>query len=60
MSSLPGAGISGSIVCGNPGTGGAREEAVGRVPPLTENFNEGVRVIPVVLRVNISPVISYG
>ena len=51
---LPGTGISGSIVCWDPRAGGTGEEAVGHVPPLTENFNEGVRVIPVEFLVNIS------
>ena len=55
---LPGTGISGSVVSWNPGTGGAGEESVGQVPPLAENFNEGVSVIPVVVPVNISHFIS--
>ena len=54
MPLLPGTGISGSIVSWHSWAGGAGEEAVGCVPPLTENFNEGVSVVPVVFRINIS------
>ena len=43
----------------HPRAGGAGEEAVGCVPPLTENFNEGVRVVPAVFRLNISLYICY-